>query len=78
MCIIDNPKKENRSYLEVGIPKYVKDDIEALERGLEEQTSLIDCLFNELYGSINSAFWDGEINREQADYLRSKYLYGEE
>ena len=33
-----------------------------------------DCLWGELYGSINSAQWDNVITKEQADYLRDKYL----
>jgi len=33
-----------------------------------------DCLWGELYGSINSAFVDGDITEEQAWYLRENYL----
>lgn len=36
----------------------------------------LDCLWGELYGSINMAeISDGIITSEQADYLRKKYLW---
>ena len=37
--------------------------------------SHLDCLYDDLYGSINAAQWGGDITREQADYLRKKYLF---
>ena len=33
-----------------------------------------DCLWCELYGSINGSQHGGEITKEVADYLRAKYL----
>lgn len=38
----------------------------------------MDCLWGELYGSINACQWGDEITKEHADYLRNKYLYGAE
>ena len=38
----------------------------------------LDCLWDELYGSINANQWGGEISPAQADYLRSKYLFEDE
>ena len=38
----------------------------------------LDCLWDELYGSINASQWGWEITKEQADYLRQKYLFGPE
>ena len=38
----------------------------------------LDCLWDELYGSINANQWGGEISPAQADYLRSKYLFDDE
>ena len=38
---------------------------------------MLDCLWGELYGSINGAEIDDQaITREQAQYLRDKYLWG--
>ena len=67
-------KPTDRSYLEVNLPPYLQHDIDALRQGLEQDVLYLDCLFNELYGSINSAEWDAEITHEQAAYLREKYL----
>ena len=39
-------------------------------------SNLLDCLWGELYGSINMAeISDGSITPEHANYLRQKYLY---
>ncbi len=67
-------KPTDRSYLEVNLPPYLQHDIDALRQGLEQDVLYLDCLFDELYGSINSAEWDDEITHEQAAYLREKYL----
>ena len=46
------------------------------KKGLEEKSSLLDCLWGELYGSINIAeINDGSITPEHADYLRKKFLF---
>lgn len=67
-------KPTDRGYLEVNLPAYLQHDIDALQRGLAEQPLYLDCLYDELYGSINAAEWDEEITHEQAAYLREKYL----
>ncbi|MBQ7134541.1 MAG: hypothetical protein IJO20_08645 [Ruminococcus sp.] len=73
-------KKINESELEEiyeqGLPKYLQDDLNAYKEGLKNGSSLMDCLWGELYGSINVAqINDGAITPEHADYLRKKYLY---
>lgn len=45
-----------KTYLEKLLPGYLKKDLAAYKKGLEENSSLLDCLVNELQGSINSAF----------------------
>ena len=55
-------------------PDAMVDDINALIEGKKKQVLYLDCLFDEVYGSINSAYYDGCITKEQADYLRQKYL----
>lgn len=62
---------------EIGLPGFLRLSIDNLLQGELEQVSYLDCLYDDLYGSINSAQWGGEITKEQADYLRKKYLYGE-
>ncbi|MFI3165720.1 MAG: hypothetical protein R3Y45_05510 [Bacillota bacterium] len=70
---------EDIGYLEVNLPKFLQKDIDALKQGLIDKPLYLDCLYDEVYGSINSAFWGREISDAQAKYLRAKYLgIGEE
>lgn len=68
---------EKSERMERSLPRFLKDDIEALLKGIENQSSLLDCLYNEVQGSINSAFYGNQITEEQANYLREKYLVWE-
>ncbi len=68
----------NESY-EHGLPGYLQHDLDAYKEGLEQGSSLLDCLWGELYGSINVAEINaGAISSTHADYLRRKFLWGEE
>lgn len=62
--------------LEKCLPNYLEKDLKKYKEGLKSKVSYLDCLQNELQGSINSAFVDGEITEEQCDYLYKKYIYG--
>lgn len=64
-----------RSY-EYGLPGYLQKDLDAYKDALENGSSLLDCLWGELYGSINAAeISDGVITSAHADYLRQKFLW---
>ena len=64
---------------EVGLPAYLQHDLDAYKKGLAENSTLLDCLWGELYGSINGAeIDDGAITHEHAQYLRDKFLWGRE
>lgn len=64
---------------ETGLPGYLQCDLDAYKDGIRENSPLLDCLWGELYGSINAAeISDGAITSEHADYLRRKYLWGED
>ena len=66
--------ERERSY-EYGLPDYLQHDLDAYKEGLKNHSDLLDCLWGELYGSINAAeISDGAITPEHADYLRRKYL----
>lgn len=68
--------ERERAY-EYGLPDYLQHDLDAYKAGLKTHSGLLDCLWGELYGSINMAeISDGVITPEHADYLRKKYLYG--
>lgn len=68
--------ERERSY-EFGLPEYLQHDLDAYKEGLKNGSGLLDCLWGELYGSINDAeITDGVITHAHADYLRQKYLFG--
>ena len=68
--------ERERAY-EFGLPDYLQHDLDAYKEGLKTQNPLMDCLWGELYGSINMAeVSDGIISHEHANYLRNKYLFG--
>lgn len=61
---------------EYGLPNYLQHDLDAYKEGLKHGSTLMDCLWSELYGSINVAeINDGAITPEHADYLRNKFLW---
>lgn len=63
-----------RSY-EYGLPEYLQHDLDAYKEGLKNNSSLLDCLWGELYGSINAAeISEGSITPAHAAYLRTKFL----
>ncbi|HIT23087.1 MAG TPA: hypothetical protein IAD45_01550 [Candidatus Faecimonas intestinavium] len=69
--------KDKAKIYETCIPDYLKHDIdEYLKYKDDKDCTIIDCLLDEIYGSINSALYSEEITEEQANYLRDKYYYG--
>lgn len=68
-------KPLDKTYLEVNLPQSLQKAIDEYVQGEKEQVRHLDCLWDELYGSINAQFWGSRITREQADYLREKYLF---
>ena len=70
-------ESEREESYEYGLPEYLQHDLDEYKKGLKEHSSLLDCLWGELYGCINIAeINDGFITPEHADYLRQKFLYG--
>lgn len=65
----------NKEILEKCIPPYLEHDLIELKKGIKEKSLHIDCLQNELQGSVNSAFVDGVITEEQCDYFYEKYIH---
>lgn len=64
-----------QSAWEHGLPGYLQHDLDAFKEGLQTGSSLLDCLWCELYGSINGAEIDDQaITTEHAWYLREKFL----
>ena len=61
---------ETKEYYEINLPGYLQHDLDAMKEGKWPY----DCLWGELYGSINCAFIDGDITEDHAWYLRERYL----
>lgn len=60
---------------EESLPLAIQKDIKALKAYHKgELNDPEDCLYMELYASINGSQHGGEITKEVADYLRAKYL----
>jgi len=67
--------RTDHSYSETGLPGYLQHDLDAFKEGVRTNSSLLDCLWCELYGSINGAEIDDQaITHEHAEYLRDTYL----
>lgn len=56
------------------LPKYLKNDIEMVEK-YDRTCSIYDCYLDELWGSINSCMSDGLISPAEAEELRQKYYW---
>lgn len=75
-CGIRETKRE--CTYEQGLPDYLQHDLEAYKEGMKTNSNIMDCLWGELYGSINMAeISDGIITPEHAEYLRKKYLWSQ-
>ncbi|MFV0329816.1 MAG: hypothetical protein ACK5KL_08345 [Dysgonomonas sp.] len=57
------------------LPDYLYNDIIAFIKGYKEQVTIVDCLNDEIQGSINLAFYSGQITDLQAEELRERFLY---
>ena len=71
---ISDGKPEIKTYLETGLTESLQMAIDDYQQGEKENILHLDCLWSELYGSINADLWAGIITDEQARYLRDKYL----
>jgi len=63
----------NKPY-EENIPSFLKDSLVQLKIGKRKNNLLMDCYLDELNSSINVAEVENLITKEQASYLRKKYL----
>lgn len=66
--------KAEKPYFEVNLPQDLEKALREYIQGEQGHSRYLDCLWGELYGSINANQWGGVISKEQADYLRAKYL----
>ncbi len=59
---------------EENLPSFLKDDINFLKDKRNMKNSLFDCYLDEANSNINVCEVEDLISKEQADYLRKKYL----
>ena len=59
---------------EKNIPGFMAESIKNLENAKKNKSSLLDCYLDEVNSSINVCEVENLISKEQADYLRKKYL----
>lgn len=74
----DSGKPAAGDHLETELPDDLRKAIREYLEGEQAQVLYLDCLWDELYGSINANQWGGRITEEQATHLREKYLYDSE
>lgn len=73
--IDEKDKSEQQRAWEHGLPPYLQHDLDAYKEGYLANDHLLDCLWCELYGSINGAeIDDNAITHEHAEYLRREIL----
>lgn len=58
------------------IPGYLQKDIRELVNGIRGKADNMECLLDELQGSINMAMVEAAITKEQAEILRTYYING--
>ena len=64
----------NKKRFESNLSWHLQNAIDELIVGEKDNVTYLDCLWCEVYGSINADYWSGVISFEQAKYLRKKYL----
>ena len=56
------------------IPAFLAESIDNIKKAKKKRSSLLDCYLDETNSSINVCEIENLISKEQADYLRKKYL----
>ena len=59
---------------EKNIPEFLTNSIENIKKAKKKRSSLLDCYLDEANSSINVCEVENMISKEQANYLRKKYL----
>ena len=63
---------EELDYYEINLPQYLQLSLDRWK--YDTRITLVDCFYDDLLGSINSAEADDEITIKHAQYLRSRFL----
>jgi len=61
-------------YYDKNIPSFLAESINNIKKAKKKRSSLLDCYLDETNSNINVCQIENLISKEQADYLRKKYL----
>lgn len=67
-------REEYKSYFEENLPLFLDEALSNVKKSKQNKDFLYDCYLDELNSSINVAEVEMLITKEQAEYLRKKYL----
>ena len=59
---------------EKNMPSFLAESIDNIKKARKKKSSLLDCYLDETNSNINVCEVESLISKEQADYLRKKYL----
>lgn len=71
---VDKKKEIPNMIDEKILPGYLQKDLQAWKEKNKDNENIWNYLWGELYSSINYAQHDSAISKDEADYLREKYL----
>ncbi len=57
------------------LPKYLREDIERVEKYDRSTSTVYDCFLAEVWGSINLVQTEGIVSPDDAEWLRKEYFY---
>ncbi len=72
-----DPVLYNPGY-EENLPLFLQEDLKNVKNRKKMKSSLRDCYLDSLTSSINVCEVEQIISKEQANYLRKKYVWGDE
>ena len=72
--LLNNDQEIYNPTYETNISDFLVNSIKNLKKAKRTNSSLLDCYLDETNSSINVCEVENLISKEQADYLRKKYL----
>lgn len=67
--------EEYNPFYEENVPDFLKYDLNLVKKGRKTKDLLLDCYLDETNSSINVCEIENLISKEQANYLRKKFLW---
>ena len=67
-------QEEYNQAFERNVPPFLLEDIKSVKKAIKEKSSVVDCYLDQLNSTINACELKQTISKDQANYLRKKYL----